>query len=130
MTAGAAYVIITCKCLPDWLFDMIRYIEGLFLTEKTRMDLWKIKHRLRVGTGMTGLYFIMLSDNSNDVFDIVPAPMFKQRRFRHEDHTIIGIAESMRKAYDIVGQIVTEHYNRTGSYTDLKAEFIRFYGID
>ncbi len=108
---------------------MIRYIDGLFLTEKTERDLSKIKHRLRLGTGMTGLYFIMLSDNSNDVFDIVAAPMFKQRRFRHADHTIIGIAESMRKAYDIIGQIVTDHYNRTGIYTDLKSEFIRYYGI-
>lgn len=109
---------------------MIRYIDRLFLTEKTEKDLPKIKRRLRLGTGMTGLYFIMLSDNGNDVFDIVAAPMFKQRRFRHKDHTIIGIAESMKKAYAMVEQIVIEHYKRTGFYTDLKDEFIRYYGIE
>ena len=39
---------------------------------------------------------------------------------------IIGLC---RGGSDIIGQIVTDHYNRTGIYTDLKSEFIRYYGI-
>ena len=103
---------------------MIRYIEYLFLTEKTGKDLPKIKRKLRLGTGMTGLYFIMLSENPHDVFDIVPAQVFKQRSFRHRDHTIVGITENMKEVYSFVEGILTEHYNRTGRYTDLKAGFI------
>ena len=102
---------------------MIRYIDDLYLTPKTKKDLIKIKARLKLGTGMVGLYFILLSGNSQDVFDIVPAPVFKQRRFRHMDHTVIGIAESEPKAYGIVEQIVLEHYQRTGRYTGLKDDF-------
>jgi hypothetical protein len=106
---------------------MITYINDLFLTEKTGKELHSIKRRLRLGTGMTGLYFIMLSDNPNDVFDIVPAPAFKQRSFRHRDHIIIGITESMRKAYSVVETIVLEHYGRTGKYTELKDDFVKHY---
>jgi hypothetical protein len=106
---------------------MITYIDNLFLTGKTDKKLSKIKRRLRLGAGMTGLYFIMLSENPNDVFDIVPAPVFKQRSFRHRDHTIVGITESMSEAYSVVGDIVLEHYERTGKYTGLKDDFVSHY---
>ena len=106
---------------------MIKYIDNLFLTEKTGKELTGIKRKLRLGTGMTGLYFIMLSENPNDVFDIVPAPVFKQRAFRHRDHTIVGITESMRKAYSVVEDIVLEHYAVTGEYTGLKDDFVKRY---
>ena len=103
---------------------MIKYIDKLYLTPKTERDLNKIKLKLKLGAGMTGLYIIMLSGNPNDVFDIVPAPVFKQRRYRHMDHTVIGMAESQMKAYGIIKKIVLEHYDRTGRYTGLKADFI------
>ena len=106
---------------------MIRYIDDLFLTEKTGKDLPKIKRKLRLGTGMTGLYFIMLSENPHDVFDIVPAPVFKQRSFRHRDHIIVGITENMKEAYSFVEDILMEHYDRTGKFTELKDGFIERY---
>ncbi|MCR5420961.1 MAG: hypothetical protein K6E98_08145 [Lachnospiraceae bacterium] len=106
---------------------MIRYINDLFLTENTQKNLEKIKRKLRLGTGMSGLYFILLSSNEKDVFDIVPAPVFKQRRFRHRDHIVVGISESMDEVYNMVGSIVSDHYLRTGSYTGLKKDFMECY---
>jgi hypothetical protein len=99
---------------------MIRYIDDLYLTDKTSEKIKSIKRRLRLGAGIASLYVIMLSKNTNDVFDIVPAPMFKIRSFRHQDHLVIGLAESRRKAYDLVSRIVLDHYNATGQYTGLK----------
>ena len=99
---------------------MIRYAENLYLTDKTREDLNRIKRKLRLGAGMAGMYVIMLSENPNDVFDIVESSMFKIRRFRHADHTVIGLAESRKKAYGIIESIVLAHYERTGKYTGLR----------
>ena len=99
---------------------MIRYSDNLYLTDKTRENLNKIKRKLRLGAGMAGMYVIMLSDNPNDVFDIVESSMFKIRRFRHADHTVIGLAESRRKAYGIIEEIVLSHYAKTGQYTGLR----------
>lgn len=103
---------------------MIRYIDNLYLTDKTDKKLSGIKRKLRLGIGMPGMFVIMLSENDSDVFDIVPCSMFKIRKYRHMDHTIVGIAENRRSSYEIVERIITEHFNKTGRYTGLKDDFI------
>ena len=103
---------------------MIRYAEELYLTDRTRKDLKKIKRKLYLGAGMPEIYVIKMADNINDVFDIVPATMFKSRRYRRRDHAVIGIAESRRKAYRLVESMVLEHYVRCGAYTELKADYM------
>ena len=108
---------------------MIRYIDDLYLTEHTKKNLYKIKTKLRLGAGMLSLYVIMLSKNDKDVFDIVPAQMFKIRKYRHMDHTVIGLAENKYQAYSIVGRMVLEHYDRTGKYTDLRSDLIERFNI-
>lgn len=102
---------------------MIKYHKDLYLTDITEKNLHKIKRRLKVGAGMAGLYVIMLSDNPNDMFEIMHASMFKIRKIRHSDHLVIGLAESRRKAYGIVEEIVTGHYRRTGRYDGIKDYF-------
>ncbi|MBQ7481305.1 MAG: hypothetical protein IJT80_05440 [Lachnospiraceae bacterium] len=106
---------------------MIHYIDKLYLTEKTDKDISKIKRKLRLGIGTVSLYVIMLSKNSTDVFEIVPAQMFKLRKYRHMDHTVIGIAESRKKAYEIVTQLINEHFLRTGQYTGLREDYFKLF---
>ncbi|MCR5791273.1 MAG: hypothetical protein K6G83_15425 [Lachnospiraceae bacterium] len=101
---------------------MVRYCDPLYLTEHTKKNLEKIKRKLFTGAGMTGVYFILLSRNEQDVFDIVPAAMFKQRRFRRLDHIVIGIAESMRASEGLVQEIIEEHVRITGSYLALRRD--------
>lgn len=107
---------------------MIRYIDNLYLTEKTDKDILKIKNKLRLGIGTISLYVIMLSKNNTDVFEIVPARMFKFRKYRHMDHTVIGFAESRKKAYEIVTRLINEHFIRTGQYTGLREDYFRLFG--
>ncbi|MCR4656145.1 MAG: hypothetical protein K5770_07960 [Lachnospiraceae bacterium] len=101
---------------------MINYVDRLYLTEKTKKELSTIKMKLFTGAGMAGVYFILLSDNKEDVFDIVPAAMFKEKRFRKRPHTVIGIAESRRAVLKLVKEIVEEHYSVTGSYFELRKD--------
>ncbi|HCM91096.1 MAG TPA: hypothetical protein DIS78_00810 [Lachnospiraceae bacterium] len=103
---------------------MIRYYENLYLTDSTEKNLTRIKRRLRLGAGMTSLFVITLSDNPGDMFNIIHASMFKIRRIRHADHLVIGLAESRRKAYDIITGIVTGHYARTGGYDGIRDYFL------
>ena len=109
------------------IYIMIHYIDKLYLTEKTDKDISKIKRKLRLGIGTVSLYVIMLSKNSTDVFEIVPAQMFKLRKYRHMDHTVIGIAESRKKAYEIVTQLINEHFMRTGQYTGLREDYFKLF---
>ncbi|MCR5109169.1 MAG: hypothetical protein K6B28_13525 [Lachnospiraceae bacterium] len=101
---------------------MIRFCKKLFLTEKTERDLEKIRQKLYTGAGMTGIIFIELASNKKDVFDLIPAAMFKQKSFRSRDHFIIGIAENRRKCNDLVKDIVLEHFEATGSYENLRKD--------
>lgn len=106
---------------------MIHYIDELYLTDKTEKNLSKIKRKLRLGAGTLSLYVIMLSKNGSDVFEIVPAQMFKIRKYRHMDHTIVGFAETRRKAYEIIEQLITEHFMRTGQYTGLREDYFNLF---
>ncbi len=101
---------------------MVSYVDRLYLTEKTKKELPDIKMKLFTGAGMAGVYFILLSDNKEDVFDIVHAAMFKEKRFRKRHHTVIGIAESRRAVLKLVKEIVEEHYSVTGSYFELRKD--------
>ena len=101
---------------------MVSYVDRLYLTEETKKELSTIKMKLFTGAGMVGVYFILLSANKDEVFDIVPAAMFKQKKFRKMPHTVIGIAESWRAVLKLVKEIVEEHYSVTGSYFDLRKD--------
>ncbi|HAV00078.1 MAG: hypothetical protein IJR19_02445 [Lachnospiraceae bacterium] len=101
---------------------MIRYSENLYLTEYTKKKLSEIRIRLFTGAGMAGIWFILLSENGEDVFDIVPAFMFKQKCYRRHDHTVIGIAESIEAAFDLVQDIIEEHFRVTGTYMELRKD--------
>ena len=101
---------------------MIRFSKKLYLTKTTEKKLWSIKLKLYTGAGMAGVCFILLSENNEDVFDIVPAYMFKQRRFRRLDHTVVGIGENMRACRSLISEIVLEHYDVTGSFLELRKD--------
>ena len=104
---------------------MIRYYENLYLTDSTEKNLSKIKRKLKLGAGMTGLFVITLSDAPGDMFNIIHSSMFKIRRIRHADHFVIGLAESRRKANDIIVKIVAGHYERTGGYEGIRDYFAK-----
>ena len=103
---------------------MIKFINNIFVDNIKYEDVDKIKRKLRLGTGMINTKVIMLAENGNDVFEIVPASMFKQRYYRHKNHTVIGLASSEADAYKIIEDIVIKHYELTGKYTDLRNDFI------
>ena len=103
---------------------MIEYAQRLFLTDKTRKNLEKIKENIENGEHMllTGLYVIELAMNRDDVFDLIPVRMFKLKSFRNRDHYIIGFAESRSACYSLVTEIVTEHYDVTKRHDGLRAD--------
>ena len=101
---------------------MIRYSKKLYLTNQTKKDIIEIKLKLYTGAGMLGVMVIELAKNPEDVLDIVPAAMFKQKRFRKQKHIIIGIAESPRASQKLVEEILADHVKATGSYLDFRKD--------
>ena len=104
---------------------MIRYLDPLYVTKNTEEKIKKLKFSLRTGAGMTGLYLITIASGENDVFDILPVMLFKQRPFRHRDHDVIGVAEDEQAAFKLVKRIHEEYYAAFQTYTGIRAELLK-----
>ena len=103
---------------------MVNYYKKLYLTKKTEKKIEKIKWKLAAGAGMVNVHLIALSENENDVFDIYPAYLFKQRYFRKRNYTIVGVAENKRAAMQLVQRMIEECCTRSGSYEHICASFL------
>ena len=64
---------------------------------------------------MIGLYFVTLSDNACDLFDIYPAAVFKQKSIRKSDRVILGVAESYDAATALIEKMVRDSLVKTNS---------------
>ena len=104
---------------------MIRYLKPLYVTDKTTDKVKKLKNGIRTGTGMVGMYLITIAANENDVFDILPVMLFKQRSFRHRDIDVIGLAEDELAAYMLVKRIHEDYFAVYGTYTGIRAELTK-----
>ena len=101
---------------------MIRYLNPLYTTDQTKEKTDVLKRSFRTGTGAVGLYLITIASNSQDVFDIIPIPLLKQRSFRHRDFDVIGLAESKEAAFLLVQRIYEDYYRVFSSYEGIRAE--------
>ena len=99
---------------------MIRYLKPLFTTEKTADKTDVLKRSFREGAGAFGYFLITIASNEQDVFDIIPIPLLKQRSFRHRDYDVIGLAESKEAAYTLVANIFAQYHAQYSSYDGIR----------
>lgn len=107
---------------------MIRYLNPLYVTDKTSDQVKKIKNGIRTGTGMIGYFLITIATGEHDVLDILPVALFKQRSFRHRDYDVIGLAENEQAAFLLVKRIHEEYYDAFHTYSGIKTELLRRLG--
>lgn len=105
---------------------MIRFVDEPFMAESVTAKLSVIKWKMATGAGLTGLHFITLADNPRDIFDIYPAPVFKQRIFRKSDRVIIGIAGNHNSAVALVEKMIGNCAKNSGSLDDIRGYFDKY----
>ena len=103
---------------------MIRYLDSLYLTEAASAKVDKFKRNVRLGIGMVGLYVITVSSGEQDVFDIYPVTLFKQRSFRKRNYDVVGFAESEEAAFKLVQNIYEEYVLKNHTYSGMRAYFV------
>ena len=74
----------------------------------------KIRHQIRRGRYMPGIYLVTLSFSEQDQLDIIEARYLAREKIRKTLPEIVGIACSYPEALEIVMQIATETYISTG----------------
>lgn len=105
---------------------MVRFVDRPYMTKKAERDISSIKWKMACGIGMTGYHFITLSDNDKDIFDIYPAPVFKQKQFRKSDRVIIGVADDMASARELTGIMIKECLDNCGALDNIRGYYERF----
>ncbi len=105
---------------------MVRFVDRPYVTEKVGPKISSIKWKMACGIGMVGYHFITLSDNASDIFDIYPAAVFKQKRFRKSDRIILGVADSPDSAKELTGRMIRECLDKCGNLSDIRGYFEKF----
>ena len=95
------------------------------MSDEVRPKISSVKWKMTCGIGMTGISFITLSDNKNDLFDIYPAAVFKQKSMRKSDRIIIGVAAS-NSANALIEQMVRECIDNGVGITDIRGYFEQY----
>lgn len=95
-----------------WYNDL--YV-GYNLLDRKRQIIRKIKN----GKPQFNKYVIALPFNDYDVLDIYPSNVLIQKWYKDSDMIIVGIAEGMEEAMDMVQIIIMDCLNETG---DLKVK--------
>ena len=102
---------------------MVRFVKEPYLSEAVKPKISSIKWKMACGIGMTRVHFITLSDNKNDLFDIYPAAVFKQKSLRRSDRVIIGVADSGDSAKELIASMVGDCLDSEGNLSDIRGFF-------
>lgn len=91
-----------------WLKDL--YVSPAMEKKKIRVK-WKLEH----GAGVVGTFLLVLPmDDSTNQLEIINSVYLKQKYYKRKNMVIIGMAESVDSAYDILIKITGETYENTG----------------
>lgn len=93
----------------------MKFYSKLYVGGKAQKQKRKILYKLMVNAGQSNVYLITDAANGQDIFDIVSSAFLKQKVFRRNLPTVVGIACGYEEAVEVVTQIVEETYRETGS---------------
>ena len=105
---------------------MVRFVDRPYVTRAVKPKLSSIKWKMLCGIGMTNVRFITLADNANDLFEIYPAAVFKQKSMRKSDRVIIGVADSADSAKELVAGMIGECIGKCGDYSRIRGYYEDF----
>lgn len=105
---------------------MVRFVDKPYVSDGIRPRLSSIKWKMLCGIGMVGLHFVTLSDNENDLFDIYPAAVFKQKSIRKSDRVILGVADSYENATAMIEEMVRESLDKCEGPGGIRAYYEQY----
>lgn len=102
---------------------MIKFSDNLYTTKATAPRLNRIKLKLVSGVGTVNVHLITLASNGEDLFDIYSGIMFKSRRIRKRNYTVVGIAESRKAAMNLILEMIKDCEKNTGKAENMREYF-------
>lgn len=97
------------NAIYDIIFFMIEYINELYLTDKTKNKIDKIKNDILNEKLISLVCIIILSECESDVFDIIPLNNLKFRKNLNDKLLVLGIAENKKAAIKLCAKMIEEY---------------------
>ena len=94
----------------------MRWAPNIYTTENTAAKKRGIMKKAMRGQSLAGIYFVSLSSNGKDLFDVFNASQLLQDAYVWKDPYIVGIAEDRGAAFELVRVIVDDIYRKTGGF--------------
>ena len=76
----------------------------------------RIKRKINAGKFVPGIFLLTLSNNPENLCEIVPAVMLMQKAYVEICPLIFGMAKGKKEAMDMVSELMEEVYRETGSF--------------
>ena len=93
----------------------MQFMGSLYVGEKLSSTEYKIVEKVHKGKVIPNLYLITLSNNIDNMLDVIPEKEVMQKHYPKDGLKIVGIAEGKKEALGLVQRMVEESINETGS---------------
>ncbi|MBR3645570.1 MAG: hypothetical protein IKN54_04060 [Lachnospiraceae bacterium] len=97
----------------------MRWYDKLYVGEKADKKRKEIIEKVTNGMFQLDKFVLALPFNDSDVLDIYPSNILVQSHYLNSDIYILGIADGMDEAKEVMQKIILDCYNQTGQF-DLK----------
>ncbi len=94
----------------------MKWYENLYEGESVRHKIEKVKWKIRHNAGQINIYVIAIASNPQNLLDIIPASELMQKGYPKKDIYIIGLAQGMGEAHEVIKEIIDEVYQNTGGF--------------
>ncbi len=92
------------------------WYDHLYMGEKAKKHRFSIIQNIRRKKYRPGIYVITPASNENNILDIYPVMVLSQEYYAKKELLILGIAQGYQESLEVAARIVSELYERTGSF--------------
>lgn len=100
--------------LLGWEKNM-RWYKDLYVGYNLLDNKKKVVRNIKNGKPQFNKYIITLPLNDYDILEIYPSYVLTQKWYRNSDMVIVGIAEGMEEALDMMQLVIMDCYEKTGN---------------
>ena len=100
----------------------MRWAVNLYTTEKTKKQLPRIIHKLKIRKMQPGIWLITLASNEKNLLDMFHAVYYVQPMLQKMNPDIVGIAENQDAAKELIVKITEDVYRKQENF-DMKSYF-------
>ncbi len=93
---------------------MIRFTKDIYRSKSVK-NISLAKWRIRTGRGSFGAYLVVANPDSRSV-EFFHNGVLKQKALHKRDYTVVGLAGSREEAVELIEQMLSDAYAKTGKY--------------